>query len=87
MRVVLITGLLFLFRLFQAINELLLEFAVLLELLFELFVGGWGLDAELEVTGACGVTEWWAIIACLEVVGDEVAGVGSQQCQFEVPGS
>jgi len=70
-----------------AIEQLFLEFAVLLELLFECCVGSRGLDAKLQITGTSSVSERRAVIAGFDVVGDQVAGFGAQECEFEVPGS
>ena len=68
-----------------AIEQLFLEFAVLLELLCEGCVGRGGLDAKLEVTGTGCVTERRSIIAGFDVVGDEVSWLSAKECQFEVP--
>ena len=67
--------------------HLLLHFAILSKLLLDLFVGRGGLDAEVEVSGASGVSEWWSVIASFDVVGDEVTGIDVNLADWEVPGT
>ena len=66
---------------------LLLHLPILLQLLLHFVFSHRGRDSQIQVAGTALISEWWSVVAGLQMPRDGIARFQSQQTQFEVIGA